>query len=275
MSLNPSIIAATNFTPTASNAVTYAAALAKSKGSRLILFNSFSLSIHSSNSRISANNLQIEIDTAAYRLKNLADDIARLYTIEVDSCCLFSSLEDELPLLIEKNQAELVVMGMANQSIEQDFLGNTTTSVIKNINVPVLAVPQSARFINAKKILFAFESRSLSSIQKLSWFRQTADALKAEVEFFSVDQRVEEMIEEQEKLNLEKEQPAQLAKYIYKSIRSSAVVSEIKNEIKNYNADILVMVPQKYGFWDSLVHISKTRIMASGLDIPLLSLPNF
>lgn len=275
MPLNPSIIAATNFTSTASNAVTYAAALAKSKGSRLILFNSFSLSIHSSNSRISAQNLQSELDNAANRLKNLAADIALLYSIEVNSYCLFSSLEDQLPMLIEKNKAELVVMGMADRSIEQDFLGNTTTSIIKNINIPVLAVPQNARFVNAKKILFAFESSSLSSIQKLSWFSQTADALKAEVVFFSVDQRVEQMIEEQDKLNKETEQPAQLAKYIYKSIRSRDVVNEIKKEIEHYNADILVMVPQKYGFWDSLVHISKTRIMASGLNIPLLSLPNF
>lgn len=275
MPLSTSIIAATNFSPTASNAVTYAAALAKAKGSRLILFNSFSLSIHSSNSRISADNAQLEIDKATERLKHLAFDLAHLYTIEVDSFCLFSALEDELPLLIEKNQAELVVMGMADRSIEQEILGNSTTSVIKNINIPVLAVPQSARFNNAKKILFAFESRSLSSIQKLDWFSQIAVALKAEVEFFSVDQRVEEMIEQQQTITIENEPPTQLAKYSYKTIRSSAVVSEIKKEIENYNADILVMVPQKYGFWDSLIHISKTRSMASGLNIPLLSLPNF
>lgn len=275
MPLSTSIIAATNFSPTASNAVTYAAALAKAKGSKLILFNSFSLSIHSSNSRISADNVQLEIDKTTERLKHLAVDLARLYTIEVDSFCLFSALEDELPLLIEKNQAELVVMGMADRSIEQEILGNSTTSVIKNINIPVLAVPQSARFNNAKKILFAFESRSLSSIQKLDWFSQIAVALKAEVEFFSVDQRVEEMIEQQQTITIENEPPTQLAKYSYKTIRSSAVVSEIKKEIENYNADILVMVPQKYGFWDSLIHISKTRTMASGLNIPLLSLPNF
>lgn len=270
-----SIIVATNFTHSASNAVTFAAALAKSKRSRLILFNSFSPSIHSLNSRVSADNLQFELDKATERLKHLAADIARLYNIEVESYCLYSAMEEELPLLIEKNQAELVVMGMADKSIEQDLLGNSTTSVIKNINIPVLAVPQSARFINTKKILFAFESSSLSSIQKLSWFSQTADALKAEVEFFSVDQRIEEMIGKQDTSTLENEQPAQLAKYRYKSIRSSDVVSEIKKEIENYNADILVMVPQKYGFWDSLVHISKTRTMASGLNIPLLSLPNF
>lgn len=275
MSLSTSIIAATNFTATASNAVTYAAALAKAKGSRLILFNSFVLSIHSSNSRISADTVQLELDKVIERLKNLASDIAHLYTIEVDSYCLYSSLEEQLPVLIENNNTDLVVMGMAEQSIEQDILGNSTTAVIKNINIPVLAVPENARFINAKKILFAFESLNLSSIQKLSWFSQIADALKAEVEFFSVHQRVEEMMQLNDHLVTTENGQLELAKYAYKSIKSNAVVSEIKKEIENYNADILVMVPQKYGFWDSLVHISKTRTMASGLNIPLLSLPNF
>ncbi|OOV17597.1 universal stress protein [Flavobacterium sp. LM4] len=275
MSLSTSIIAATNFTATASNAVNYAAAFAKVKGSRLILFNSFTLSIHSSNSRISGDNMQLELNNSEERLKHLADDIARLYSIEVESLCLYSSLEEELPLLIEKNQTELVVMGMAERSIEQDLLGNSTTWVIKNVDIPVLAVPHSARFVSEKKILFAFESRNLESIQKLSWFSQTAEALKAEVEFFSVDHRVEEMIEQQQEVIGEKEQSEQRAEYRFKSIRSSDVVREIKKEIENYNADMLVMVPQKYGFWDSMVHISKTRTMASGLQIPLLSLPNF
>jgi hypothetical protein len=33
------------------------------------------------------------------------------------------------------------------------------------------------------------------------------------------------------------------------------------------------MMPNKYGFWGSLIHRSKTRIMASGSEIPLMSLP--
>src|SRR5690606_34434031 len=59
----------------------------------------------------------------------------------------------------------------------------------------------------------------------------------------------------------------------YKHIESETVIEEIKNEIKRINADILIMVPQRYGFWKSLVHRSKTRIMASQSDIPLLSIP--
>lgn len=275
--MNPSqpIIAATNFSDTAVNAVTYAAGLAKATGSKLILFNSFTLSIHSSNSRISAEGMQKELESTTYRLNYLGKDLAKLFDIEVECFCSYSFLEDQLQQIITESQAELVVMGMAERTFEQELLGNTTTMVIKNLNIPVLAVPSNARFKNAKKILFACDSLSLSSVEKYSWFMQLAEILKVEVEFFSVDEKVEHLIEEQGKINVKDIEAFQNVKFVYKNIRSSTVVNEIKLEIKNYGADILVMVPQKYGFWDSLVHISKTRIMAAGLDIPLLSLPNF
>lgn len=275
--MNPSqtIIAATNFSDTATNAVTYAAGLAKATGSKLILFNSFTLSIHSSNSRISAEGMQKELESATYRLNNLGKDLAKLFDIEVECFCNYSFLEDQLQQIIEKSKAALVVMGMAERTFEQELLGNTTTSVIKNLNIAVLAVPSNSRFKDAKKILFACDTLSFSSAEKYSWFMQIAETLKAEVEFFSVDEKVEYLIEEQGNINAKDREAFENVKFVYKSIRSSAVVNEIKKEIRNYGADILVMVPQKYGFWDSLVHVSKTRIMAAGLDIPLLSIPNF
>lgn len=177
--------------------------------------------------------------------------------------------------IIEQSKAALVVMGMAERTFEQELLGNATTSLPKNLNIPVLAVPSNTRFKDAKKILFASDKLSLSSVEQYSWFMQLAEILKVEVEFFSVDEKVEYLIEEQRNINQRNTEEFKNVKFIYKSIRSNSVVNAIKEEIKNYEADILVMVPQKYGFWDSLVHISKTRIMAAGLDIPLLSLPNF
>ena len=275
MTLYRAIIAATNFSDTANNAVTYAAGFAKATGTKLILFHSFSLSIHSANSRISGEGMQKELDKTSLRLERLGTEIANLFDIEVECFCNYSFLEDQLHTLIEDTNAQLVVMGMADRSLEQDLMGNATTAIIKNINIPVLAVPTNARFLNLKKILFAFDNESLSSIEKLSWFASMAESLKAEVEFFSVNEKVEELLLEQEKINPQEEESYKEVKFVYKNIRSGAVINEIKKEIKNYNADILVMVPQKYGFWDSIVHISKTRIMASGLDIPLLSLPNF
>ncbi|OCB73475.1 universal stress protein UspA [Flavobacterium piscis] len=277
MNLHPTIIAATNFSAIANNAVTYAAGLAKSANASLILFNSFQLDIHSANSHISAEAMQKQLDKASERLKTLGKDIAGAFNIEVSCFCSYSFLEDELSSLIELHNAELVVMGMAERSFEQELMGNSTTSVIKNLNTPVLAVPLNARFQNIKKILYACDTLSFSSIKRFSWLRSIVGNLGAEVEFFSVDAKLDDLKQEQDRLLLSStlEEEFQQVKYLYKTVKSNAVINEIKKEINIYNADILVMVPQKYGFWDSLVHKSKTRIMAAGLDIPLLSFPNF
>ncbi|MBW1654710.1 universal stress protein [Flavobacterium quisquiliarum] len=271
------IIAATNFSAIASNAVNYAAGLAKTTGAKLVLFNSFSLSVHSANSHITADAMQKQIEKAISRLETLAKEIADSFKIETESICTYSFLEDELPRIIDETKADVVVMGMAERSFEQELLGNSTTSAIKNLHIPVLAVPGKARFQNIQKVLYACDSLSFSAIKKFSWIKNTLGELGAEIEFFSVDEKLDDLKEEQHRIlmnsNIEKE--FEDVKYLYKTVRSNAVINEIKKEITNYEADILIMVPQKYGFWDSLVHKSKTRILAAGLDIPLLSFPNY
>lgn len=271
------IIAATNFSAIANNAVAYAAGLAKATGAKLVLFNSFSLSVHSANSHITADAMQKQIDKAIARLEKLAKETGDLFKIETKAICTYSFLEDELPRIIDQTKADVVVMGMAERSFEQELLGNSTTSAIKNLDIPLLAVPEKARFQSVKKVLYAYDSLSFSAIKKFSWIKNALGDFGAEIEFFSVDDKMDDLKEEQRRIlmssNIEKE--FEDVKYMYKTVRSNAVINEIKKEIKNYNADLLIMVPQKYGFWDSLVHRSKTRILAAGLDIPLLSFPNY
>lgn len=268
------IIAATNYSDTARNAVTYAAGLAKAANAKLILFNSFLLNVHSSNSLISGQEMQKELNKAILRLESLGKEIGNLFKIEVQCFCSYSFLNDELAAVIENTGSELVVMGMPERSFEQDLLGNTTTSVIKNIDIPVLAVPLKARFKKTGKILYACDTLSFSATRRFSWIMQILGNADVEIELFSVDESVAEIKKRDEAAAGVRGKEFEDVKYIYKTVRSNAVIAEIKKEIKQYQADILIMVPKKYGFWDSLVHKSKTRVMASGLDIPLLSFPH-
>ncbi|MFV0572463.1 MAG: universal stress protein, partial [Xanthomarina gelatinilytica] len=62
-------------------------------------------------------------------------------------------------------------------------------------------------------------------------------------------------------------------RYYFRNVASIQIIDAIHTEVKQMEADLLIMVPYKYGFWDSLVHRSKTRVMASESSVPLLSLP--
>lgn len=271
------IIAATDFSETAHNAIVYAAGIAKASGSELLLFNSFSLDVHAANSRFSPKYVQSQIDNTVLRLSNVASGISSSFGIEVTVFCNYSFLEDQLNHLIEETNAELVVMGMGEKSLEQDLLGNSTTTVVKNLNIPVLAVPKGARFINLKRILFAFDRFDKLPVKRLIWLREVVRLIGAEMEVFSVDERIKSMnsLPDLLKSHATIDDEFKQIKYIYKSVRSNSVVEEIVKEISLYQANVLVMIPQRHGFWESIVHRSKTRIMASGLSIPLLSLPNY
>lgn len=102
-----------------------------------------------------------------------------------------------------------------------------------------------------------------------------AISLNAEVEVFHVNGAIEELQSENALLPEKDAIGSGLAgvSYYYKNVKSNAVIKEIEKEIKAFDADLLIMIPNKYGFWASLVHRSKTRVMASGLEIPLFSIP--
>lgn len=271
------IIAATNYSQTAANAVQYAAGLARAAGAELVLFHSFALGVHSANSLITADEMQKQLNKAAVKLDVLGRETAERFKISVRSFCSYSFVEEQLSSLIDAEKADLVVMGMAERSFEQELLGNTTTTVIKKIKIPVLAVPVNARFENIKKVMYACDTLSFSIVKKFGWIRRIIGDMGIEIELFNVDQTIAELkgrkdaaVSDSEiKMEFEDE------KYIYKTVRSNAVIKEIEKEIRYYKADILVMAERRYGFWDSLVHRSKTRIMAAGLDIPLISFPGY
>ncbi|MGB7785260.1 MAG: universal stress protein [Salinimicrobium sp.] len=265
------IIVATDFSEEAENALEYTGALAKLNRSKVVIFNSYSLPFHTANSLLPAESISRLEENNRLLLKERAENLADKYGIQVEyQSGLFLVLEDELEQLFSKYDADMVVMGMASRSIEQDIFGNTTTSVILQLKYPVLAVPVKAHFQEVKNILFACEDIQKVEKEVKQKVKELARQLQAKIEVFHVEDphhhtrqiMADNVIPEFEDVD-----------YIFKSKDADNVIRAIEAEIKETDAKMLVMIPQEYGFWESLVHKSKTRMMASGLSIPLFSIP--
>jgi len=270
------IIAATDFSKEAENAVAYAAALVQQMGGKLILFNVYTPSIHVSNARPSPQALDESATQVRNQLAGQAASISDQYAIAVSTyTSVLGDIRDEIDQVFLKYHADLLVMGMAARSIEQDLLGNTTTSLIYQFKYPVLAIPYGTTFKGIDRILFACDN--LQGVQRaiLEEIKALALGMKASVEIFHVNNRIREIrIEEVGKDTLVKfGEGLDGVVYYYKDVQSNTVIKAIADELTQSNADLLVMLPAQYGFWASLIHRSKTRVMASGLSVPLLSIP--
>lgn len=270
------ILVATDYSKEAENAVEYAAAAARVVGARLVLFHLYKLSVHAMNSRLGPGSFDDLYKASRKRLEDRAAELSSRYGIRVEADWHKDDFYTELKQSIMYFNADILVLGMAEKSLEQDMLGNTTTAVIHRLRFPVLAVPYGVRFEGIKTILFAADILRGVHLDVLEKVKEVAADFGAEqVEIFHVSDKVKEI----EKAGIRASTESAFGEgvdgvsYFYKNVESNAVISEIQKELTEIKADMLIMVPNRYGFWGSLIHRSKTRIMASGSDVPLLSLP--
>lgn len=269
-------IVPTDFSPEAENALEYACSVASDLNAQLVLFNSYSFPVHASNARLSAASMKDLEEHNKELLQERATRLSKKYNIIINyEYGLMVEVSEELDKIVEKYHGDMVIMGMAPKSLAQELFGNTTTSVIMKQKYPVLAVPAGSTYAGFKKILFACDNLDLVPKKILDRIREMATVLQAEVEVFHVQTKMKSWGTSAELSVSSKviDEGLEGISYHYKNVESTAVIAEIEKEVKNIQADLLIMMPRKYGFWDSFAHRSKTRMMASNNDVPLLSIP--
>lgn len=270
------IIVATDFSPVADNAVEYAAAAARQINAKLVLFHLHTVSIHAVNARVSPLALQEMLDRNKERFEAKGEAIQQTYGIDVEVDWYIGDFHESIRASVERFNADLVVMGMAAKSLEQDLLGNTTTAAIHKLRTPILAIPEGAKFTGVKEVLFACDMMYGAQRAVLEQVRKVSGGFGANVTVFHVNKTISAIKENETAISPHEDTFDEMfdgLSYYFKEVQSKAVLDEINKEIIAVDADILIMVPLRYGFWSSLVHKSKTRIMASQSEIPLLSIP--
>lgn len=259
------ILVASDFSEEAQNATEYAIAAAKYGKAKIIIFHLHVISVHAVNARLSFEAIQQSLEAMREKVEQRVERLSKAHQIILGTDWAMGDFHEEIQKAIDRHHADILVMGMHGKSLEQDLLGSTTTAAINKLDIPILAVPLGAKFHGIKKILFAFDVEKGVEKCIMEKVKMLSKVFDAEVELFHVGQnlgrRAATMAKELEDIT-----------YYYKNVESDGVIQAIRKEIQAVRADLLVMVPYSYGFWGSMVHRSKTRMMATGLDVPLLSL---
>ncbi|QES89447.1 universal stress protein [Rhizosphaericola mali] len=269
------IIVATDYSPEAENAMNYAASAAASIGNyEIILFNLYKLSVHTLNARSNSDFISETNASHQRKLNKASYQLEHAYGVKTTAYLATGDFDDEIEKCIKQYDAMMVVVGMPKKSFEQDLMGNTTTKMLHMAKIPTLAVPLDVKYTPIKNILFACDIMRGVHKMILRQVQAVAKLFHAEVELFYVSEKLNEL-SHQEKADaaVQKLRKNNDLDFVYKNVESSEIIEAISAEIDEFHADVLVMVPYKYGFWNSIVHRSKTREMASGNKIPLFSIP--
>lgn len=267
------ILVATNYSKEANNAMNYAAEIARYTNSKMVLFNSFELSVHALNTLLSAASVQDLALANREQLKNIASSLSDKYDITVEYLTRASDLIEELEYQANHLKADLVVIGM---KAHPEHVLNNTTSIIRHAKYPILTVPEEASFDGISKILFAFDPMCIYEANKLPVLMEFAVAFNAQIQVCHIESVKQPAINEAvtDNISMNVETLLNELDHSYKEITGEDVLKGIEKAIKDWNPDLLVMVPHKYSLWESIWHKSKTIKMSRKTPVPLLTLPN-
>lgn len=269
-------IVAIDFSDASDNATDFAAKLAKQVEAKIILYNAFYLSIPPSESPILTPRLDQIFTEDKAQLEAKKKEIASQYNIPVECFSSPMSIVDQLPSLVMKFQADLVIIGMRGMnSFNRKLFGSTTVSILRIAKFPVLAIPEKASYKKLSNILFAYQPEVLSKKNKLKILKDLAELFEAKVKILHVILPEERKRKQSSNDGLETFiKFSDTIKPEFLQIEDDHFLSGINKGITETKANLLVMVPGEHNNWETLTNQSKTRNVVLHTYIPLLAIPN-
>lgn len=270
------LLVATDYSEASNRALEYAGLLARHIQAKIVLYNAFELPGEPGLLGHVSPHISKLLDENKLRLQEQANRIAQQFSVEVSCMSTISYTEEEIDRLAKELPADLVVMGMKKEAAAYPYFGSTTTAIIGKGKYPVLAVPEDALLKDPSRLLFACSYQCLAGNNHLPVLKEIAQAFKAKVEVLHVEKPEEQPVyqarpEAQDTKVLEKLLSG--LPHVYRDVTEEDVVKGIERSIREYQADMLVMIPHRFGFWDGLFQRGTTRKMAFRTPVPLLCLP--
>jgi nucleotide-binding universal stress UspA family protein len=180
-----------------------------------------------------------------------------------------SQFVDALNAESKRLRSGLVVMGTRGATgLKKAVLGSNTTSVIEESHIPVLVVPDKARFKGFHDIVYACDMKDPEhELKTLLPYAEKFDSVVHLVHVTSSGRKIEEFEDRMEKL---------LTKLDAKNVASIVLLDDdVEAALQQYltinKASLLAMFTHKPSFIEKLMDRSMTRKVAFHSSVPLLA----
>lgn len=132
---------------------------------------------------------KIDYSPAHYELKKLKDHIAKICSglnvlpgdLTYECVVREGSASVQVPKEAKESGADLIMLGSHdNSGISQFFYGNHTWNIMKNSEIPVLAIPSNAHFTGIKNLTYVTEYRE-SELRVIDFLSRLVSGFHAEI----------------------------------------------------------------------------------------------
>ncbi len=163
---------------------------------------------------------------------------------------------------------DLMVLAPRSNSIKEEvYLGKTSGKLLKKTNIPILVVPERAKFQPPKTMLMAFKNGNFERGETLEAVQKFKHSFGTEIHVLHVEtpETTEEM----------KNVTANLKRILttYSQVEAATTFQGVIEYFQQYNPDILCVLRRKRGFFQKLWEKNEIMKKEFYTSKPLLVLP--
>jgi nucleotide-binding universal stress UspA family protein len=259
-----SILVATDFSPSADNAMNYAAQLAQKLGAGVILLHVYQIPISMSDVPVLMVSSEELRNNADMGLKKSQEMLQHKFSgVEVQTESRLGDVVSEISELCEKYQPLAVVVGKHGASgVERFLFGSTALSVIRASSTPVIAVPDSTSEFRLEKIALASDGSSLGAHEEV--IRNFVQSSRARLHIVHVRENTSDKTSIDNILrDLNPE---------YVNITGQDYSDAISTYLHSNNIDMLIVLPHRHNLMERLLFKTHTAELVKKIPFPVMTI---
>ena len=270
------ILVPTDFSPTARNATMYAANFAKQmKSNRVILYNAYQAPVITD-----ANLTMVEtIDIAELgkmskeNLEQFKISVKSYFDsgITIDAISEYGMISADINDICRSNNVDSIVMGVTGGGkLEETLIGSFAIDVARRAEVPVIIVPPNAEFSAINEVMLACDFSKVVETTPVAPIKKILDATGAKLIVVNIDHKNKHFKAETPFESLMLDTLLHGYNPEYRFIDDVDFVEGINKVALETQADLIITIPKKMGWFDGLFKKSHTKMLAFHSHVPLM-----
>lgn len=266
----PLIIAATDFSAVADNAVKYACNLALAQNTDVAVIHTYSipLTLGDLTVPLPISDFKAEAEDGMNRLMGgLSQDYPQ---INFRSAIIFGNVIDAIEDFVGENEEPmLVVVGNSSTPDNPTFMDGILLDAFRSLKYPILAVPQDVAYEQVRKIGFVYDNELGGSEHALQQLAELALTLRAELH---VHYNQPDAQERNDEVNNGARGLLNAATPVYHYTHEKDIDASILDFTSRFQLDWLIVMPRRHSFFEGLFHKSHTKAIVNNTFIPVMAL---
>jgi nucleotide-binding universal stress UspA family protein len=274
------LVVPTDFSSVSVNALNYAVDMAQAINAGIVLLHVYNVPVAFTDGPVSPVTV-VSVEevkrTAEERLEEIKKNLVTVTSgqIEILTEARLGDTIDELEQLCKSVEPLAIVMGShGTTGLERIIMGSTTQSAVRQLKCPVIVIPPGTTYHGIKRIGLACDFDNIVQSTPVEYIKNIVREFGADLYVLNVkDEKDEESDVTESTMDtayldavLEEIRPA------YVQLTGKDVVEGINGFAEQNNLDLVMVIPKKHRFIETLFHKSKSRELITHSHIPIVSI---